>query len=607
MNRHETFEYNEIDYLAEIENAGGMPEEQADIECERLYQKYKVHKIKKGTIEKQIKEARRRQEKARQEQQRKAAAQAVRERLKLLGEDTRTIDQLLSQCKIDDLLPEQCIAAMNRTHAFVLEGGRATVLRRSFDPEMNRDVYQRLSDKDFCIAYQNVNIIVGYTENNKPITQPLGDLWMYSELRRQFLDGIVFDPSGNAREGCLNLWTGFAVEAKKGSWKRMRRHIWKILCKKDKACFRYLMCWLARMFQHPELLAYACVVLRGKKGAGKGVFAEAIMRILGPFALHIREAKHLVGHFNRHLQTIVFLFADEAFFAGDKAHESVLKGLITEQRLEIEAKFRDLVEAINRLHPLLASNEDWVVPAGMDERRFLVLDVSDEVANNHDYFAPLRREMEQEGGDAAMLYDLLRLDISNFNPADIPETEGLLGQKKLTMGLEWKWWNDVLERGYVLESEHGCDEKLHCWFERVTTNALYASYEAFVDKQRRSYPNKLSREAFGKFLHQGGKDGLGLQPRKAADALDGERRGSSLESFKGIVMLNERRKPGYELGTLAQARERFSEATHFEVSSEEEIGTEIEDIDRMETRQEPAWGDAATWTAMMSEDDPIPF
>ena len=209
------------------------------------------------------------------------------------------------------------------------------------------------------------------------------------------------------------------------------------------------------------------------------------MRILGAFALHIREAKHLVGNFNRHLQTVVFLFADEAFFAGDKGHEGVLKGLVTEPRLEIEAKFRDLVEAVNRLHTLMASNEDWVVPAGMRERRFFVLDVSDEFANDHRYFAPIIREMKDEGGDAAMLYDLLRLDISKFNPADIPETQALQEQKKLTMGLEWKWYEDVLTRGYVLESQCGCEEKLHQWFPSVTMDALYASYEAFVAKQRR--------------------------------------------------------------------------------------------------------------------------
>ena len=57
------------------------------------------------------------------------------------------------------------------------------------------------------------------------------------------------------------------------------------------------------------------------------------------------NAKHLVGHFNAHLQHCSVLFADEAFFAGDRSHESVLKGLITEETLLIEPKGVDFIRS----------------------------------------------------------------------------------------------------------------------------------------------------------------------------------------------------------------------------------------------------------------------
>ena len=69
------------------------------------------------------------------------------------------------------------------------------------------------------------------------------------------------------------------------------------------------------------------------------------------------------------------LFADEAFFAGDKQHDGVLKGLITEPTLPIEGKFQNVVEVLNVLHVMIASNSDWIVPASQDERRYCVLDV----------------------------------------------------------------------------------------------------------------------------------------------------------------------------------------------------------------------------------------
>jgi hypothetical protein len=74
------------------------------------------------------------------------------------------------------------------------------------------------------------------------------------------------------------------------------------------------------------------------------------------------------------------LFADEAFWAGDKKGESVLKGLITERTLVIEQKGIDAVQWPNRLKVMMAANAAWVVPASYHERRFAVFDVSNRYA-----------------------------------------------------------------------------------------------------------------------------------------------------------------------------------------------------------------------------------
>jgi len=78
----------------------------------------------------------------------------------------------------------------------------------------------------------------------------------------------------------------------------------------------------------------------------------------------------------------------------------------------------------NRLHILMASNSNWVVPASSDERRYLVLDVLGIKQGNRPYFAAIEEEMEN-GGLAAMLHDLLARDISAFEIRDVPQTAGL--------------------------------------------------------------------------------------------------------------------------------------------------------------------------------------
>ena len=80
--------------------------------------------------------------------------------------------------------------------------------------------------------------------------------------------------------------------------------------------------------------------------------------------------------------------------------------------LTIESKYQNAMQMPNYIHLMMASNEDWVVPASLDARRFFVLEVSPACANHHAYFAAIFEELH-DGGYEAMLHDLLalRLDI----------------------------------------------------------------------------------------------------------------------------------------------------------------------------------------------------
>ena len=124
----------------------------------------------------------------------------------------------------------------------------------------------------------------------------------------------------------------------------------------------------------------------------------------------------------------------------------MLKHLITEPTLPIERKFRDVETTRNLLHVIMASNNQWVVPAGLDERRFFVLDVDDSKQQNHEYFTALSAEIEG-GGTEAMLHELLHRDISSFNFREAPRTKALADQKLLSMDPLERWWFEVLTRG----------------------------------------------------------------------------------------------------------------------------------------------------------------
>ena len=141
--------------------------------------------------------------------------------------------------------------------------------------------------------------------------------------------------------------------------------------------------------------------MRGGEGTGKGTLAKVLRHILGQHGMAISNSKHLTGNFNGRLRDCVFLFADEAFYAGDPSHVGVLKWIITEPHLTIEAKFSNAVQMPNFLHLMMASNEEWVVPAP----RFppvSLLEASGAHADDLQYFAAIWEEMEA-GGYEAML------------------------------------------------------------------------------------------------------------------------------------------------------------------------------------------------------------
>ena len=321
------------------------------------------------------------------------------------------------------------IRKLNKRHAVVRETGKTVVINEEWDPALGRHVLSRSSFNDFKNYYRNRRVVVA-TRNGKPEVEHLGHFWLDHRSRRQYR-GITFSPH-EVTPDYFNLWRGFAVEARPGDWSRMRGHIHDNICSGDEALFRYVLGWMASCIQQPGNRAEVALVLRGKRGVGKSSLGRWFGSLFGQHAVHIASTRHLIGNFNSHLEDAIFLFADEAFLAGDKQCEGMLKMLITEPVIPIERKGRDVRFAKNMTHLMIASNNDRIVPAGLDERRFCVTDVGDARAQDRDYFSGVASQMEH-GGCEAMLHELKHRDLSAYRPSEIPVTEALRQQKILSM------------------------------------------------------------------------------------------------------------------------------------------------------------------------------
>jgi hypothetical protein len=178
----------------------------------------------------------------------------------------------------------------------------------------------------------------------------------------------------------------------------------------------------------------------GKRGTGKGTLGKGMCRIFGQHAVHISSAGHLAGRFNAHLRDACLLFADEAYWPGDKSAEGTLKRLITESDLFIEAKGRDAVTTRNMLHVMMA--------AGEHERRFAVFKVSECHLQDEKWFTPLFGQLEN-GGYSAMLFDLLHRELEDWHPRRILRTDALREQQRQGLSPLDAWWVELLEIGVL--------------------------------------------------------------------------------------------------------------------------------------------------------------
>jgi Family of unknown function (DUF5906) len=294
------------------------------------------------------------------------------------------------------------------------------------------------------------------------------------------------------------------VDPQAGDWSRMKAHIKDILCSGIPEYFDYVMNWLARAVQTPGEAGEVAIVLRGGRGTGKGIFARAIGALFGQHFLHLSDARHLTGNFNAHLRDACLVFADEAFYAGDKQHEGQLKRLVTEPTLIIEAKYANPVPVRNCLHLIVASNDDWVVPAGTDERRFFLLDVSSARQKDYQYFGCLEKELKN-GGEAAMLHELLLRDLSDFNVRDVPQTSGLLDQKVRSLRGFAAWWYEILSDGrcpgaVIDDGIFAADADDWATPVKIDRNILYENYESF-SKAKKEYRAE-SKSQLGRFLRR---------------------------------------------------------------------------------------------------------
>lgn len=445
-----------------------------------------------------------------------------------LGEPPRKLPDHRPIGGEDDDGGDTIISRLNAEYAHILIGSRALIMREMRDAPIE-DRMRLLSIEAFKSHLLNCGSTIRRRERQPDGTWvekerylKWAPYWLASKDRRTF-DGLEFFPDSNnapGTPGYFNLWRGFNCardtsppEQRLLKYKIFRDHLFTNACNGDKVIFEWVWAWFAHILQRPRERIGTAIALRGKMGTGKSKIGEIIGSLFASHYFLVDDPRYLVGQFNAHMASCLLLQVDEGFWAGDKAAEGRLKGLITAPRQMIEAKGVDPIRLDNFVRVIFTSNEDWIVPAALDERRFCILDVAPHVAQNHAYFAEMDTEMDA-GGREALLADLLAFDLDAPGAPNlrvIPKTAALLEQKLRSMDAITSWWFERLCDGTTTRRGGS-------WQRQVPVDTIFDDYVHNAEKV--GVRRKAEKTSFGIKMHKLVPDLLKQRHSIAMDVAD---------------------------------------------------------------------------------------
>ncbi|MGH6847809.1 MAG: primase-helicase family protein [Methylocella sp.] len=402
------------------------------------------------------------------------------------------------------------VAMLNEEYALILMGSRAVIMReKSAAPVEDRA--RVLSIDAFKAYFHNRGSMVW-----KQVKQPDGSYssqksyvkwalqWLAHSDRRTY-DGIEFFPDPDNAAGTpnyFNLWRGFSCvpdrappDERRLKYKTFRDHLFTNICCGNQRDFDWLFAWFAHMVQRPRERIGTGVALRGVMGAGKTKIGEVFGSLFLSHYFLVDDPRYVTGQFNAHMASCLLLHVDEGFWAGDKAAEGRLKGLVTASKQMIEAKGVDPIRLDNFVRLFFTSNANWVIPAALDERRFCVLDVAQDVAQRHEYFAEMDRELDN-GGREALLADLLTYDLDAPGAPNlriIPKTAALLEQKLRSLDPVESWWFERLTDGATTR-------RSSIWNRLISVDVLFDDFVHMAEKI--GVRRKAEKTSFGMQLRK---------------------------------------------------------------------------------------------------------
>lgn len=279
-------------------------------------------------------------------------------------------------------------------------------------------------------------------------------------------------------------------------------HIRETLCNNNIEIFNYVLNWLAYLIQNPGMKTQVMIIFVGPSGCGKSTFYSWLKPIFGDYMDNVKTSdlgSNFIGaDFNEK-----FLVCIDEWNIKELNHQqadSILKNIVTDANIQIEAKY--VQRHTSQSHNNLMASTNYlfnIAPSSVGYFRRLFI-VQCGQTKPSDYFIQLHQIIGQKDRNKATFCLSMHLwarflyerDIVGFIPNRFPVTSFQVSA--LTNGWKrvYKWWYNVLKRGYILDKGY---------FKDYTTN-FHQVYKC-RHQLHQFCPDGITHTNFNFLQHQG--------------------------------------------------------------------------------------------------------
>jgi hypothetical protein len=277
-------------------------------------------------------------------------------------------------------------------------------------------------------------------------------------------------------------------------------HITNVWCGANVRAARWVIQWLAINYLEPWRKLGSAIVLQSGKGTGKGIIMNKMRDILngdgradGVF-WQINTMEPLTGSYQPlALIHTGLLFADECIWSGDPRVANAIKGLVTEENMNCNAKYLPSKSYRSTMNIVIASNNARAIEFTVDNRRFQMLDMKEHVFTSqeakNDYF----KKIADVPSTALAAFFMRCVCLCDFDPNQMFNNGRSAAEGVLESSPFDAWWHDLLSGDTEL------DLFSH---DRYPLSALKADYEASVKHKRGAVTHYPTVSSFGKALRR---------------------------------------------------------------------------------------------------------